>query len=71
MKKPIMSPQVFPLISKRELVKNFTHLHPYNAPWAILQADPIYLIGFCAILQSPKHEEGILLFLKLGMRFLT
>ena len=50
MKKPRMSPQVFPMISKDKLAKNFIHLHLCNVPWAILQVDPIYLIDFCPIL---------------------
>lgn len=58
-KKPIMNLQAFPLINKDELVKNFTHLHPSKALWAILQADPIYLLGFLFHFIMPEHMEKI------------
>lgn len=41
---------VFPSISKHELIRNVTHFHPYNVLWAIPQANPVCLLGFCPIL---------------------
>lgn len=60
MKKPRISLYLLPLISKHELVKNFTYLHPYNAPWAILQADPIHLVRVLSHFIMPRSTEKIL-----------